>query len=105
MITSNDVRDYIDGKLREMREVHNGWVCLEARGEFYESGETPKIHWHAYSANGAFSPQIESADAAVEWFKERRANTAKRLREEAQALHDKSEELLLQAEELETKTP
>lgn len=105
MITSNDVRDYIDGKLREMREAHNGWVCLEAKGAFYASGETTQIHWQAYSANGVFSPQMESAEAAVEWLKESRANTAKRIREEAQALHDKSEELFRQAEELETKTP
>lgn len=103
MITSADVRDYMDGLLMEMQEVHGGWVALEARGVFYTHESGPNVIWSCYAKGSEHSPQCKTAEECVAWLKDYRSCTVKNLRREAKKMQQEAEELLIQAEQLEQK--
>ena len=102
MITSVDVLDYVDGLLREMREVHPEWVCLNLEGAFFTSGEAPYIKWRAFAAGTPHSPPFERAEEALEWLNKWNGEEVSQLKHRANELQTEAERLLKKAQELET---
>lgn len=101
MITSADVRDYVDGLLREMREAHPEWIVLNLESAFYQACDSPDIKWRTYAAGTPHSPPFDMAEEALEWLNKWKGEEVSQLKHRANELQTEAERLLRRVQYIE----